>query len=165
MKDQGISDDISAYYTLGPTGLMTDPAGSKHTQIFDFLEIPNAAKIDIPSGGHAKVDMEQIISWNPDYIFAAYFKGGINAKEHIETSPLWADIEAVKSHRVYEVPGIPFSWFDHPPSANRIPGLIWLCHIFYGQEEIVTREKIQRFYALFYHYDLCDEEYYQLVNN
>lgn len=150
---------ISVYYTLGNTGLMTDPAGSKHTEVFDYLKIPNAAKVDIPSGGHAKVNMEQVMIWNPDYIFTADFRGGNSAYNTITSSPLWADIKAVKQGKVYRIPRHPFGWFDHPPSINRISGIIWLSEIFYGLPPEESKRQIIEFYKLFYQYKLNDEEY------
>jgi iron complex transport system substrate-binding protein len=156
--------NTKAYYSLGASGLLTDPSGSKHTEVFDFLNIPNAAKIEIPSGGHAKVNMEQVLMWNPDYIFTASFKGNSNAFSKITNDPKWKSIRAVLKGNVYQVPNLPFAWFDHPPSINRIPGLIWLCQLFYGQSEADTSAKITDFYKLFYQYELTPAEYRSLFN-
>ncbi len=147
------------YYTLGSDGMLTDPAGSKHTEVFDLLNIPNAAKIGIPSGGHAQVNMEQILMWNPDYIFTSIFRGADNAYETITTDSKWRSISAVKNNHVYRVPSQPFGWFDHPPSINRIPGIIWMCQFFYGQPEEETKKMIHEFYKLFYKYELSDADY------
>jgi iron complex transport system substrate-binding protein len=149
----------SVYYTLGVDGLMTDPAGSIHTELFDFLKIPNAAKVDIPTGGHAQVNMEQVMAWDPGYIFAADFKGDANPYFKITTSQLWSGIKAVKDKHVYKVPSEPFSWFDHPPTINRICGLIWLAQVFYNYPEEKTKAQIKQFYKLFYGYELSDSEY------
>jgi iron complex transport system substrate-binding protein len=154
----------TAYYTLGASGLLTDPSGSKHTEVFDFLNVPNAAKVDIPSGGHAKVNMEQVLMWNPDYIFAAGFKGNSNAFLSITNDGKWKSITAVQEGNVYQVPAKPFAWFDHPPSINRIPGVIWLCELFYGQSSEDTHAAIVQFYKLFYRYELTPAEYKSLFN-
>ena len=152
------------YYTLGTSGLLTDPSGSKHTEVFDFLGIPNAAKVEIPSGGHVEVNMEQILIWDPGYIFAAVFKSNNSAYETITTDSKWKSISAVQKKQVYKVPDQPFGWFDHPPSINRIPGLIWLCHIFYGQSENQTSKAIKEYYKLFYKYNLTEQEYRALFD-
>lgn len=154
----------SVYYTLGNNALMTDPSGSKHTEIFDYLNVENAAKISIPTGGHARVNMEQVLIWNPDIIFCANFKGNNNSYEMIKNDKKWQSISAVKNDRVYRVPGYPFGWFDHPPSVNRIPGIIWLEEIFYDQPADVTFAEIQKFYELFYDYSLTKKEYTALFN-
>jgi iron complex transport system substrate-binding protein len=155
---------FTAYYTLGAKGLMTDPSGSMHTEVFDMLNIPNTAKIEIPSSGHTVVSMEQVLTWAPDYIFSASFKGESNAYNTILTSSLWKQIPAVKNGRVFKVPGEPFGWFDHPPSINRIPGILWLCEIFYDLSPARAQTEIIQFYKLFYKYDLSVEEYNNLVN-
>lgn len=152
----------SVYYTIGSSGLMTDPAGSKHTEVLTYLNIPNAAKIDIPSGGHAIVNLEQVSMWNPDYIFAAGFKGEQNAYSTIQANGRWGSIRAIQENNLYKIPAQPFGWFDHPPSINRIPGVIWMCQLFYGQTATSTREKITQFYQLFYHYNLSQTEYKEL---
>ena len=147
------------YYCLGSTGLMTDPAGSKHTEVLDYLQMDNVAKIAIPSGGHATVNIEQVLEWNPDYILAAGFRANKNSYRAITTAAQWATIEAVKNKQVYKVPAQPFGWLDHPPSVNRISGVIWLSGIFYGLSMDTVKKQINDFYRIFYHYSLNDTEY------
>lgn len=154
----------SVYYTLGNNGLMTDPSGSKHTEVLDYLNVDNAAKISIPTGGHAKVNLEQVLIWSPEIIFCGNFKGNNNAYKKITEDEKWQSIPAVKNNRVYRVPGYPFGWFDHPPSVNRIPAILWLGEIFYDQPADLTCTEIQKFYKLFYDYDLTKEEYASLFN-
>lgn len=154
----------SVYYTLGETGLLTDPSGSKHTEIFDLLNIPNAAKVPIPSGGHAQVNMEQVLMWNPDYIFTSTFRGKSNAYKTILTESKWKYISAVKNKKVFTVPCDPFSWLDNPPSINRTPGIIWLCELFYGLPPKDSQKLITMFFKLFYRYDLTEAEYKKLFN-
>jgi len=156
--------DATVYFTLGSTGLTTDPSGSKHTEVFDYLKIPNAAKVDIPSGGHAQVSLEQVLLWNPDYIFTSAFKGQNSAYSTITKDTKWQSIKAVKLNKVYKIPTEPMGWFDHPPSVNRIPGILWLCEIFYNANANETQRMICKFYSLFYQYDLSIDEYHLLFN-
>ena len=153
----------SVYYSIGADGLMTDPAGSKHTEVLDFMKIPNAAKVDIPSGGHAKVNMEQVIRWNPDCILTSSFRGNESAYKSIVSDKKWSTIKAVQKGEVYKVPVQPMGWLDHPPSINRIPGVIWLSGIFYHYPEAKTKASIKAFYQLFYKYALSDREYELLL--
>ncbi len=152
----------SIYYTIGGSGLTTDPSGSKHTEVLDFLNLNNVAKIAIPNGGHANVNMEQILEWNPEYIFTAGFKADKNAYNHIKTSSIWKNIAAVNNNQIYKVPSKPFGWFDHPPTINRIAGIIWLSHIFYNLPKEKMKKQIIDFYSLFYKYNLTEEEYNSL---
>lgn len=154
----------TAYYALGVKGLLTDPAGSKHTEVLDMLCIPNAAKVGLPTGGHAQAGLEQVLLWNPDFIFTSAFRGENSAYKLITTDSKWSSINAVKSHKVYNVPAQPMGWFDHPPSVNRIPGVIWVGSLFYGLDNRIARKYICRFYQLFYKYNLTESEYQLLFN-
>ncbi len=156
------SPEIGIYYTIGGSGMMTDPSGSKHTEVLDYLNLNNVAKISIPNGGHANVNMEQIIEWNPDYIFTAGFKADKNAYSNIKTDERWQNITAVKNKQIYKVPSKPFGWFDHPPTVNRIPGVIWLSYIFYNLSEEQMKTQVKTFYQLFYKYNLTDIEFNSL---
>lgn len=162
LKNIGRKVSGSIYYTLGASGLQTDPSGSKHTEVFDFLDIPNAAKIEVPSGGHAQVNMEQVLMWNPDFIFTSAFRGKTNAYQTITTNNKWKSVNAVINNKVYKVPTEPFAWLDHPPSVNRILGIIWMCNIFYGLPDDETRNYIMAFYEMFYKYKLSTDEYESL---
>lgn len=150
------------YYTLGPSGLMTDPAGSKHTEAIDYMGLHNVADIAIPTGGHANINMEQVLQWNPDFIFTAGFRSNKSAYSTITESNKWKSIAAVQNNQVYKIPSHPFSWFDNPPSVNRIPSIIWLNQIFYGLSEDESKAQIIKFYQLFYRYQLTDKEYLSL---
>lgn len=165
LKTKGISTKGEVYYTLGETGLMTDPSGSKHTQVFDYMNIPIAAKVPAPTGGHAKVNMEQVLIWNPGYIFTVPFRGQQSAYQTITTDTKWKNINAVKNKKVFVSPTQPMGYFDHPPSVNRIPGIIWLCEVFFNYPTDKTKENITGFYELFYQYKLTDVEYENLFQN
>ncbi len=154
--------DVGVYYTLGLSGLITDPPGSQHTEVLDYLKLDNVAKVPTPTGGHATVNMEQVLIWDPDYILCAGFKGDKNAYASITRENKWANIAAVKNSRVYKVPSQPFGWFDHPPTVNRIPGIIWLCEVFYQLPPDLAQEQVRAFYKLFYRYELTAEEYQML---
>jgi iron complex transport system substrate-binding protein len=159
LKNSTSQKTDAVYYSIGGSGLMTDPSGSRHTEVLDYLNISNVAEVSIPTGGHAKVNMEQVLIWNPKTIFCAGFKGEKNAYDIIINDSRWQNIEAVKNHKVYKVPSQPFGWFDHPPTVNRIPGIIWLSQLFYGQDADVTASQIKTFYQLFYKYNLSETEY------
>jgi iron complex transport system substrate-binding protein len=163
LMQQKTLEGFTVYYTLGADGLMTDPSGSRHTEVLDYLKIPNAAKIPVPSGGHAQVNLEQVIAWNPAYILAATFKGNRNPAEEIKANPAWQTIDAVRNQKVYRIPGQPYGWLDHPPTVNRICGLIWLSELFYGFPPGEAQADIKLFYRLFYQYELKDADLEQML--
>ena len=49
---------------------------------------------------------------------------------------------------------LPFGWFDYPPGANRLIGLVWLSEILYPDLfRHDLRKEVATFYKLFYHRD------------
>jgi iron complex transport system substrate-binding protein len=147
-----------AYLANDNNGLRTAPEGSNHAQIFEMMKLQNVAKANLDAKGFANVSPEQILIWNPDYIFCIG-KGEENPYRTLLKSPSWRNINAVKNKQVIIVPSEPYLWFDMPPSVNRIAGLIWFNGLFYGQTESVTKQKITDFYRIFYKYNLTDKEY------
>ncbi len=147
-----------AYVANDNDGLRSVPGGSNHAQVFEEMNIPNCVKAPLDSKGFATVSMEQIMVWNPDYVFCIG-KGETSPYRTIMKSAVWKHITAVKTKRVFFVPTEPYMWFDMPPSINRLLGLIWFGDIFYSQPNEITKDKVQTFYQLFYKYNLTDKEY------
>jgi len=144
---------VRIYYAESPDGLSTDPSGSKHSQIIDFVGASNVAKVGIaPGTGLAKVSMEQVMIWQPEVILVWTVNADrLVTYKHILSDPLWKNIRAVKSGRVYQIPWLPFGWFDRPPGPNRIPGTIWTANLLYPaifkyDMVKVTQEYFQKFY-------------------
>lgn len=150
-----------AYMANDNNGLRTAPQTSKHAQVFDVMGISNAAQSPLDAKGFGNVTMEQVLVWNPDYIFCVG-KGELSPYRNILKSPLWRSINAVKSKRAFFVPTEPYLWFDMPPSVNRVLGLSWFADIFYAQPNEITKERVKNFYRIFYHYNLTDKEYANL---
>jgi iron complex transport system substrate-binding protein len=70
----------------------------------------------------------------------------------------------VRKKRVYLSPHLPFGWFDYPPGANRLIGLLWLSEILYPQlfRHDLKRE-VAEFYRRFYHQQPSDEQVARLL--
>jgi len=147
-----------AYMANDNDGLRTTPVSSNHAQLFDEMGIPNAAKAGLDTKGFATVSMEQVLLWNPDYVFCVG-KNANSPYRSILKSALWRNVTAVKNKRVFFVPSEPYLWFDMPPSVNRLLGLVWFSGLFYGQSGDTTREHVKDFYRIFYRYSLTDKEY------
>ena len=69
-----------------------------------------------------------------------------------------------RRRRVYEWPGLPYSWGARPPSVNRLPGVGWLAYVAAGRQfdEALTSE-IRGFYRDFYHLELTDTQLQRLA--
>ena len=153
-----------AYFTLGNRGLLTDAKGSVHTEVLDYLHIPNVVEIPISTGGHTQVNLEQIITWNPDFVFVADYRGKKDGYQYILNHKLWKNISAVSKKQVYKIPYYPVGWFDHPPSVNRVLGIIWLCHTYYDLPAEDTARYVKGFFRLFFNYTLSDTAYESIIH-
>ena len=148
---------VKVYYAEGPDGLATDPTGSQHALLIDYCGGDNVAETTITPGyGMTPVSLEQVLSWNPEVIIAS----DPAFASSVLTDPLWKDVPAVKSGRIYAVPLAPFSWFDRPPGTNQIPGLYWMLHTLYPEKYSTdqVKEKISEFYASFYGTELTSSQ-------
>ncbi|MGF6258358.1 iron ABC transporter substrate-binding protein [Ensifer sp. LBL] len=142
------------YYGRGPEGLETGLSGSINVEILEAVGAENVAAA-AGKGSLTQVSLEQILSWNPDVIIAASGKFAASAKK----DPLWADVKAITTGRVFTAPSLPYGWFDSPPAINRLIGVVWLQKLFYpdsfkGDLKAETRD----FYKLFYQVDLTEEQ-------
>ncbi|SFS53600.1 iron ABC transporter substrate-binding protein [Methylobacterium sp. yr668] len=137
------------YYARGPRGLETGFAGSINTELVEAAGGRNVAQ---DGGGRlGNVSPEQVLAWNPDVIVTLdpAFAAGLRA------DPLWRDVRAVRTGRVYVAPLQPFPWFDAPPGVNRLIGLRWLAARLHP--DLFPQpmpEVVRAFYGRFYHIDL-----------
>lgn len=160
---------VRVYYAEGAKGLATDPAGTRHTEVLDFVGAVNVAQVPSKTGrGQTPVSLEQVRDWNPDVIIANRGKTD-DAKsflDYVLSDPEWNAINAVKERKVYDIPKQLYNWFDRPPSANRVIGVKWLAHLLYPDYvKIDMRSETKKFYKLFCHYNLTDQEVEDLLSN
>lgn len=139
----------SVYLARSADGLETGLAGSIHDQAFTMAGARNVAYTPA-STGVGRVSMEQLLAWDPDYIFTqtpAFV-------QHARRSPLWRQLRAVKEQRLVLTPMLPFGWVDVPPGINRLLGLNWLIDIFgTGRPSAQTDDFIVDFFRVFYRID------------
>jgi len=143
------------YYAEGPDGLSTNPSGSSHTQVLDFVGAVNVAKVDnLPGEGMNAVSMEQLYLWQPELILVwTPSANRLTTWNAITANPLWMRVAAVKTGHVVQIPWLPFSWVDRPPGTNRILGVLWLAQLLYPERfkydlPEVTQEYLRKFYHL-----------------
>ncbi|MFZ3323026.1 MAG: iron ABC transporter substrate-binding protein [Usitatibacter sp.] len=135
----------SVYYARGPQGLQTGLAGSINAEMIELLGAKNVAGGE--RGGLTNVGLEQVVLWDPQVIVT----NDPNFYRDAWKLPVWNSVEAVRKKRVYLSPHLPFGWFDFPPGANRLIGLIWLSDILYPATfEHDLKKEVARFYRLFY---------------
>ncbi|MBL0143704.1 MAG: iron ABC transporter substrate-binding protein [Betaproteobacteria bacterium] len=141
------------YYARGPQGLVTGLGGSINVEMIEFLGAKNVAGGE--KGGLAQVGFEQVVLWDPSVIVT----NDPNFMRDMWKMPVWTSVTAVRKKRVYLSPHLPFGWFDYPPGANRLIGLLWLSEILYP--DLFRHDypmEIATFYKLFYHQEPTGEQ-------
>jgi len=134
------------YYGRGPQGLQTGLGGSINVEMIEFLGATNVAANE--QGGLTSVGLEQVLLWNPEHIVT----NDPNFYRDVWKEPVWGSVNAVRNKRVYLSPHLPFGWFDYPPGANRVLGVVWMANLLYPQLfQDDMKKKIAEFHRLFYH--------------
>ena len=163
MEEVG-DEKVSVLYLTGDTGTNVVAKGSYHAEIIDLIA-DNLAVVESPSskGTGNETDMEQLMLWDPEVIF---FSPDSGVYDTVADDPLWSGLQAIQSGRYYEVPIGPHNWMGFPPSIQRYLGMMWMTKILYPEQaDFDIQADVTRYYEMFYHYDLIDEDYSQLVTN
>jgi len=153
---------LSVYVARGPRGLETAVAGSIASEVVDLVGARNVVGKDIGPRAIVDASPEQILAWQPDVILTVDRRFYAAAR----TDPVWREVKAVQAEHIHFVPDLPFSWFDNPPAANRLIGLLWLGKLLYPAsfpQDI--RAEARRFYALFYQQEPTDVQLAELLAN
>lgn len=151
---------VSYYYAEDDSGLKTESADSFHSAVFIFCGMKCANNVKMSSFmGQEQVSMEQIVNWNPQYIFA-FSK---NAYTKIKAGGSWADISAVKNGKVFPCPSWPQNWFDRSPNALRVLGCLYTaatCYPEYCTYNLDT--ELGQFFKTMYNRDLTTDQIHAL---
>ena len=154
---------VSVYFGNGEDSLETAPRGSQHAQILDAINAVNVADLELGDGSRVQISAEQLLAWDPDVIVVngepKADKSGSSAAEDILSNPDYASLKAVQDQKVYGTPNAPFSWVDRPARPNRLIGMRWFSALIYPEYiKCDINEEIHKFFDLFYHVDLSDEQ-------
>ena len=108
------------------------------------------------------IPIEQILEWNPDVIIIG--EGKSVSASNVKNNPQFTNVKAVKNNQVYDCP-IGAFWWDRPSPESPL-GIMWLAKTLYPKEcaDIDLAKETKEFYKTFYHYDLSDEEVYDILN-
>lgn len=154
---------VSVYFGNGEDSLETAPRGSQHAQILDAINAVNVADLELGDGSRVQISAEQLLAWDPDVIVVngepKADKSGSSAAEDILSNPDYASLKAVQDQKFYGTPNAPFSWVDRPAGPNRLIGMRWFSALIYPEYiKCDINEEIHKFFDLFYHVDLSDEQ-------
>lgn len=135
------------YLGFGADGLS---AGTRGNAVIDA-----AGAIDVARKvGPRRITEGELRAWNPSIILAEK-KSFYEALRHRAD---FAGLAAVRKHRVYLEPDLPFGWLDRPDGINRLIGLSWLSALFYPKKYGVGfASQVRAFYAAFYGKNLSEK--------
>lgn len=147
-------------YITGDKGLNVMAKTSFHAEPIDLL-CDNLAIVNEVSnkGTGNEVDMEQIIKWNPEFIIFAP-----NSIYDDVKNTDFNQLSAINNDNYAEVPALPYNWMGFPPSVQRILGLMWIgATVYPDMVDYDLKAEVKEYYNMFYHYDLTDEQYEELM--
>lgn len=149
---------VNYYYAEGMDGLSTEAANSFHADVYSFCGLTAACGDEVSQsnfGGMEEVSLEQVLQWNPEYIFVWNGK----AYQEIMKNDSWSDITAVKNGNVYLNPSLPQNWVDRSPNSLRILGCLFTaakCYPDYCTYDL--DEEVKGFFQFMYNVELTDEQ-------
>lgn len=155
-------DKVNALYITGDEGQNVIARDSYHSEIIDLLT-NNLAVVDEPSakGTGNEVSMEQIMTWDPDYIIFA--PGSVY--DTVAEDTVWQSLHAIREGNYCEVPEGPYNWMGFPPGVQRYLGMMWLSKVLYpdAAADYDLYADVAEYYQLFYHCELTEAQYDALV--
>jgi iron complex transport system substrate-binding protein len=119
----------------------------------DFYIEMAGGKLVTGDSSETTCTLEQILSWDPDYIFM----GRQSSKDVILEDAGWQTLTAVQEDRVYMTPNGVFYW-DYDSEGMLL--VLYTAKTIHPDlfEDLDMIEEVQYYYSTFYGYDLTDEE-------
>ena len=133
----------------------------------DMVEVIDLAggrlvSAELEGGSNIEVTPEQLLAWNPDYVFVSHAgsSGNASAEDAIAEALGTGDfdnVSAVVNGDVYATPEGVFFW---DAGLQKILYLVYLAKTLHPEqfEDVDLKEMLVDFYHEFYFYDLSDEQ-------
>ncbi|AEV30930.1 ABC-type Fe3+-hydroxamate transport system, periplasmic component [Sphaerochaeta pleomorpha str. Grapes] len=142
---QGVTTDNASSFKIAPDSWM-------QTWMAENVGgVPVWKGANTASNGWSTVSFEQIAAWNPDKIYIVSYKTPTETYvNEIYSSPIWANLKAVKNHNVEETPSDMMNYIQ--PVATWILGMQWMAQDLYPElfASVDMEEEITSFYREFY---------------
>ena len=161
---------VKIYYAHGPEALNTEPAGNNHVQPLSYINavniFPTTASLKIENRSYTTT-LDEVIRLKPDVILIATMRAEKRLTWNaIQNNSQWRQVAAVRNNRVYQIPWLPYSWFDRPPGSNRILGTVWLAKTVYPEmfADLNLAEAVREYFEVFYHLAITEEGVAELLS-
>jgi iron complex transport system substrate-binding protein len=110
---------------------------------------PATGKDPLPGAGMVGLDVEQVLRWDPEVILLGNFDQAM--PQDIYSDPVWQNVSAVRSRRVYKVPLGGYRW--DPPGQESPLMWLWLSDIAYPRARSGLRGKVTEYFRFLYNHE------------
>ena len=112
-------------------------------------------------GNLQTISIEQVMEWDPDVLITGRPQSQV---DEIMADEVWANLEAVKNHRVYSNPRGVFAWDRYGVEAALQPQ--WCAKLLYPERfaDFDMEEELKNFYIRFFGYALSDRQARKILN-
>jgi iron complex transport system substrate-binding protein len=140
------------YYLRGPSALTTQ-GNNSNTLWYGEMAGGSMITKSRPFVGQGPVSMEDILVWDPEYIFVGrYYSPDLVLKDKH-----WQDVRAVKEGKVYQDPEGVFFWDGSSEGVLLMEFMAKKIHPELFQD-LDMKKEIEDYYARFYNYKLTEAE-------
>lgn len=143
-------EDKPKVYLASSMGMLSTTSGDSYQgSIFDLCGGNNVAR-DVTGGHMVEVSAEQVLAWNPEYVFVVRRFGDEDIPKEIMSDPQFAELQAVKDGRVMWFPSTLSSW-DFP-SMQAVLGLVWCAKTLHPDkfEDVDVLEYADQYFLKFF---------------
>lgn len=142
----------TVFWGKGPDPQITHTKNS-YPQWYVEIAGGNYVAENVTGAGAQTISIEQIIKWNPDFIFL----GRVNNTSIVMGDPKWKNIKAVQNENVYLSPaGV--SWWDY--GSEGVLFMEFVAKTIHPElfGDLDMTKEVKEYYSRFYNYDLLDDE-------
>jgi iron complex transport system substrate-binding protein len=162
VEDIPMKDRVRIYHSISEA-TRTDAKG---TLAADWTRIAGANNVSVNENlkqveGNYFASLEQILLWDPDYIFV---NDPIVVK-YIMGNNQWFSLKAVKNNRVLPLPDGISRW-GHPSSPETPLAILWTAKTLYPDKfkDVDMAAEVKTFYKEFFSYQLTDEDVQKILS-
>lgn len=139
-------------------------SAGKESDIPEVIDLAGGKCVhaNMPGGSKSEVNMEQMLKWDPEYIFVDHAGSSGNASAEEVVSEMSEDarykqLSAVQNEQVKVCPTGVFFW---DAGQQKVLLLMWMAKTLHPDlfEDLDMQAELKYFYKKFYRYDLTDEE-------
>ncbi|MFW5728385.1 MAG: ABC transporter substrate-binding protein [Spirochaetota bacterium] len=144
---------LFVYYALqgNEAAVNVPPRGWIQTTLLDQAGARPVWADQVGGGGWQTVNVEQVLTWNPETIFVVSYRNDIrDVVDRIRSDSRWRSLKAVRNDRVHAFPIDYYSWDQ--PDVRWVLGLQWLAKTLHPEqfEDLDMTDAVYEFFEVMY---------------